>query len=63
MARSEAVDLGDYSAALVSYEMEFQQSKGPAHQAVLQEIVKQIVAESEGSLTGGAIKGLDRRIN
>ena len=58
MAPTEAIKLSDYDTILVAYEQEFRTAKGLAHQEVVQEIIEEIITQSNGSLNKGAKKAL-----
>ena len=58
MAPAESVDLSGYKPIMVSCEQDFQASRGPEHQVVVQKIIKEIGAQSEGALSKPTQKGL-----
>ena len=58
MASTDAINLDDYAAIFLGHEVDFRQTKGAARQEVLQEIMQEMVALSEGSLNEDGMKGL-----
>lgn len=58
MAPSEAINLDDFAAIFLSHEVGYRQARGSARQEVLQEIMQEMVALSEGSLNEDGMKGL-----
>lgn len=53
-------DLTDYTTILVAHEREYRLSKGLDRQGVLQDIIKEMITESNGTLSKGGVKGLDK---
>lgn len=60
MASSKPVGLSDYKDILIEHEEDYRESRGPARQEIIQEIMKEMVAQSGGSLDQDILKGLDQ---
>ena len=58
MAQTEVINLDDYTAILLSHEVDYRSTRGVARQKILQEIMQEMVALSEGSLNEDGMKGL-----
>jgi len=52
-------ELSDYKPILAAHEQEFWDSKGHTWQVVVEDIMKEMVAQSEGTLDKDFLKGLD----
>ena len=60
MPSTEIIELSDYKAIFVAYEQDYRSSRGTERQAIMKEILKDIVAQSKGKLSKETTKGLDK---
>jgi len=51
--------LSDYKPILIAHRQEFWDSKGHTRQVVVEDVMKEMVAQSEGTLDKDLLKGLD----
>jgi len=54
------IGLSDYKTVLISHEQDYRKSRGPDRQVVVQEIMKEMVAQSKGTLSKNTMNGLDK---
>ena len=52
--------LSEYKGILVAYERDYRQLKGTECQALVQAIMEEMSAQSEGGLSANTMKGLDK---
>ena len=50
--------LSEYKDILIAHDREYRESSSPDRQEIIQEIMQEMVAQSEGTLDQGTLKGL-----
>ena len=57
---SETIELSGYKDIFVAHEPEYWESKGHVRQEIVQQIIKEIAAQSKVTLSKSTMKGLDK---
>jgi hypothetical protein len=60
MVATKPVGLSAFKDILLAHEREFRASRGAERQEVVQEVMKEMVAESKGTLDKDFLKGLEQ---
>ena len=60
MPPTETVELSNYGTILIAHEQDYRNSRGVDRQEIVQNIMKEIVAQSKGTLSKDTMKGLGK---
>jgi hypothetical protein len=60
MPPAKLINLSDYKSILIAHEREYRGSQGDERQAVIRDVMEEIVAQSKGSLSKDTMKGLSQ---
>jgi hypothetical protein len=60
MPSAKLLNLSGYKLIFITHEREYRGSQGGEHQAIIRDIMEEIVAQSRGSLNKNTMKGLSQ---